>query len=105
MKDLINNTVNNVHTVDYDYMTDEEYALIGAVLYALGRNTYIVARIINHAISKSAILSNMCRNILIEEIEEYDKDPRLGLGGFGSCNTNYEGAWKKLVYVLKGGVI
>ena len=63
-----------------EMITDYEHMLISALRYALGRRTYIVGVAVNYILSELPKLSDPCKHVMIDDIEnayslgdEYDK--------------------------------
>ena len=63
-----------------EMITDYEHMLISALRYALGRRTYIVGVAVNYILSVLPKLSDPCKHVMIDDIEnayslgdEYDK--------------------------------
>lgn len=54
-------------------ITDYEHMLISALRYALGRRTYIVELTCRYIERQMPILSNKCKNIMIEDIEDQEE--------------------------------
>lgn len=54
-------------------MTDYEMMLISALRYVLGRRSYIVGVTTGYITTKIPKLSEMCKSVMIEDIEEQGK--------------------------------
>ena len=63
-----------------EMITDYEHMMISALRYAIGRRTYIVEITVNYILSELPKLSDPCKHVMIDDIEnayslgdEYDK--------------------------------
>ena len=75
-----------------EMITDYEHMLISALRYALGRRTYIVGVVANYILSVLPKLSNPCKYIMIDDIEN-----AYSLGD--ECDRQ---DWMRLLKELKG---
>jgi len=75
-------------------MTDYESIIIFAVRYALGRRTYAVKITVDYVIAEMPKLSEQCRLVMIEDIEQQEP--------FGYGEECDEEDWMRLLGKLKG---
>ena len=81
-------------------MTPEEQILICAVRYALGRRTYIVEDVCRYVKNQKDTLSDQCKNIIINDIED---DVEMYHRVCRTCGDDIdEKEWCGLLRVLKG---
>ena len=77
-------------------LTDYEQMLISALRYALGRRTYIVGITVGYIINELPKLSDYCKRIMINDIEE-QKD-------FGYGDECDKEDWMRLLEALESHV-
>ena len=75
-----------------EMITDYEHMLISALRYALGRRTYIVGVVVNFILSVLPKLSDPCKHVMIDDIEN-----AYSLGD--DCDRQ---DWMRLLKELKG---
>lgn len=75
-----------------EMITDYEHMLISALRYALGRRTYIVETTVNYILSELPKLSDSCKQVMIDDIEN-----AYSLGD--DCDIQ---DWMRLLKELKG---
>ena len=73
-------------------ITDFEHMMISALRYALGRKTYIVGITVNYILSVFPKLSDPCKHVMIDDIEN-----AYSLGD--ECDRQ---DWMRLLKELKG---
>lgn len=74
-------------------MTDYECIIISAVRYALGRRTYIVNITVNYVTAELPKLSEQCRRVMIDDIEQQEP--------FGYGDECDEEDWMRLLRKLR----
>ena len=77
-------------------ITNYEHMLISALRYALGRRTYIVSTTAEYIAREIPKLSERCKNVMIQDIEEQE---RFGYGD--ACDKD---DWMWLLGELKRGL-
>ena len=73
-------------------ITDYEHMMISALRYAIGRRTYIVEITVNYILSELPKLSDPCKHVMIDDIEN-----AYSLGD--ECD---KADWMRLLKELKG---
>ena len=75
-----------------EMITDYEHMMISALRYAIGRRTYIVEITVNYILSELPKLSDPCKHVMIDDIEN-----AYSLGD--ECDIQ---DWMRLLKELKG---
>lgn len=75
-------------------ITNYEHMLISALRYALGRRTYIVSTTAEYIACEIPKLSEQCKNVMIQDIEEQERF------GYGDACDKVD--WMRLLGELKG---
>ena len=75
-----------------EMITDYEHMMISALRYAIGRRTYIVEITVNYILSELPKLSDPCKHVMIDDIEN-----AYSLGD--ECDRQ---DWMRLLKELKG---